>query len=194
MLNAYNLMFPYFTQEEVKRFQNICNSMNLPLNIALCSPKLDALWQPFLNRLNRMDSSISKTIYEGRFKPWRYASFEEGYMTLSEKQSKAIAFIQENHPDLAAKYLNSMDFTGLSLLQQLEKQHTALEDVRIELLQRGIKFDINSIQSAADANLSTPAPAVTFAYQLSKCAYTHDGATVEPQLTANFYFMKHRSY
>ncbi len=171
MIGLYQKMLPYFTQDEVKRFQFICASMNLPLNVALCSPKLDKLWQPFLDRLNRMDPSISnKEPYTDSFNGWRYASFEMGFRAICDTQCNAIAIIKAEHVDLANTYLNAIDFTGLSLLQQLEKQHEALEKVRLELSKIETESNKKEIQTADDTRdpLSGAAPALTFAFEASK--------------------------
>ncbi|MBS0287669.1 MAG: hypothetical protein JSR17_10255 [Proteobacteria bacterium] len=134
MLSAYNLMFPYFTQEEVARFRQICSLQNVSLNRALCSTKIDVLWEPFLNRLHKLDPYVSiKPPYNGRQGPWRYERFVLGYEKISSKQAHEIAYFKEQHPHLAQEFLDTIDITGLSLLQQLEKTHVALEKVKMAL-------------------------------------------------------------
>lgn len=127
-------MYPYFTKEEVARFREISRLQSLTLNQTLCSTKLDALWQPFLDRLHKMDPSISNKIpYPGKMRPWRYPQFEAGFERLSKKYAQEIENIQKEYPELAQRYLQSLEFSGLSLLQQLEKQHEALEKVKEEI-------------------------------------------------------------
>lgn len=139
MLTAYNLMYPYFTQEEVVRFRQISRLQSYSLNQTLCSTRLDALWQPFLDRLHKMDPSISNKIpYPGKIKPWRYPQFIDGYENLSKKYAQEIESIEKEHPDLAKKYLHSLTYTGLSLLQQLEKQHQAIAIIKEEIANQAL--------------------------------------------------------
>lgn len=134
MLNAFKLFYPYFNHEEVTRFRQICNYHGLSPNRSLCSSKFDALWQPFLNRLNRMDPSISNQIpYDGKIRPWRYPQFIEGFEKLDKKYSDEVKLIEINHPELVSKHLDPRDFRNLSLLEQLELKHARLQIIRNEI-------------------------------------------------------------
>lgn len=134
MLSAFNLVYPYFTQEEVARFKLIWRSQNLPLHAAWNSAKLDALWHPFLNRLHSMDASVSMNppCYNPS-KPWRYERFVLGYDLIKEKQAKEIAALRANYPDLAKEHIDAIHYAGLSLLQQLESQHKALQKAKMAI-------------------------------------------------------------